>query len=226
MTGEFSGFPHQTLTFLAELEKNNNKEWFGEHRAHYDQFWVEVGNQFIVAAGRELGQIREGIHADPRINGSMFRINRDLRFSKDKRPYKEHLDLWFWEGERKTAISGFYFRLTPTTVYAGSGAHKFSKQELARYRTSVADKKQSAVLARAIAKIPEGVSGETYKRTPIVDGPMTPVQEQQLRHSALFTAAEREVGSWVGSRDVVDWAANQWKLQAPMHAWLVDNLGA
>ena len=69
---------------------------------------------------------------EPRINGSLFRINRDIRFSKDKSPYKAHLDLWFWEGEHRGWESpGFFFRLTPTKLMLGAGMHQFPKEHLA-----------------------------------------------------------------------------------------------
>jgi uncharacterized protein (DUF2461 family) len=54
--------------------------------------------------------------------GSIFRINRDTRFSKDKRPYKDHLDFWFWEGDRKAASSGLFARVSPDGVIVGAGA--------------------------------------------------------------------------------------------------------
>lgn len=60
------------------------------------------------------------------MNGSIMGINRDIRFSKDKSPYKDHLDLWFWTGDRKGwDTSGFFFRLTPDRLVLGEGMHGF-----------------------------------------------------------------------------------------------------
>lgn len=220
----FDGFPPQTLKFLKGIAANNNKLWFDEHRADYDEFWVEPGKEFVVGAGEKLPKIRKGIHAEPKINGSLFRINRDIRFSKDKTPYKQTLDLWFWEGERKGAVSGFYFRLTPTMVFAGAGAHGFDRDQLARYRVALQDSRKFKALQKAVDAIPEGVSGETFKRTPTTDKAVTEQQAKLLRHSAMFTAAERKVGKWVHTPEVLDWAADQWRIQAPMHTWLATNL--
>ena len=80
-----------------------------------------------------------GIATEARVNGSIFRINRDTRFSKDKTPYKDHLDFWFWEGQRKTALSGLFLRIAPAAVTVGAGAHGFDPTRLARYRAAVAD---------------------------------------------------------------------------------------
>ncbi len=83
----FDGFPRQTLTFLEGISKNNNEGWFDQRRANYDEYWVEAGKDFVVGAGEILRGIRKRVHAEPRINGALFRINRDIRFSKDKTPY-------------------------------------------------------------------------------------------------------------------------------------------
>ena len=68
-------------------------------------------------------------------------MNRDTRFSKDKTPYKDHLDFWFWEGERRRALSGFYMRITPTQLGIGVGAHGFDTEGLAAFRAAVIDTK-------------------------------------------------------------------------------------
>ncbi|MEM6991152.1 MAG: DUF2461 family protein, partial [Myxococcota bacterium] len=91
---KFDGFPKQTLTFLKGLGANNDKAWFTAHRADYDNYFMEPAKHFVVALGERLAKSSPGIHAEPKVNGSIFRINRDVRFSKDKRPYKDHLDLW------------------------------------------------------------------------------------------------------------------------------------
>jgi uncharacterized protein (TIGR02453 family) len=103
MTG-FAGFPPATLRFLGDLAENNTKAWFDEHRADYESNWVAPAKAFVSAAGEALTDLAPRIEAQPRVNGSIFRVNRDTRFSKDKSPYKDHLDFWFWEGERRSAV--------------------------------------------------------------------------------------------------------------------------
>src|SRR5439155_1012176 len=81
-----------------------------------------------------------GLRADPRVNGSILRINRDTRFSNDKRPYKTHLDLWLWEGDGPSrGCSGFFLRLEADRVGYGAGMHHFEKGMLAGYRAAVDD---------------------------------------------------------------------------------------
>jgi uncharacterized protein (DUF2461 family) len=85
--------------------------------------------------------------------GSIFRINRDTRFSPDKRPYKDHLDLWLWERDRKAAVSGLFARVSPELVGVGAGSHSLDKSALAASRGAVADTQAGPELARIVAGI-------------------------------------------------------------------------
>jgi hypothetical protein len=107
--------PADTIEFLADLRRHNNKGWFDAHRDRYETAYVEPAKAFVEAAAPGLATIVPGITAEPRVLGSIFRIHRDTRFSTDKRPYKDHLDFWFWQGARKTAVSGLFLRVSPDT---------------------------------------------------------------------------------------------------------------
>src|SRR5687768_6278639 len=131
----FAGFPRAALTFLRELGENYTRDWFHAHRDDYAMSLLEPPRDFVVAMGEELRGIGADVHADPRVNGSIFRINRDTRFSKDKRPYKDHLDLWFWEGEGPSRnCPGYWFRLAPERLILGAGRHRFGPPELEGFR--------------------------------------------------------------------------------------------
>jgi uncharacterized protein (TIGR02453 family) len=95
-TSGFSGFPKATITFLSGLSETNTKEWFEGNRDVYEAGYVEPARRFVESMGPRLKQVSPGVKYEPKINGSISRINRDVRFSKDKRPYKDHLDIWFW----------------------------------------------------------------------------------------------------------------------------------
>ncbi|MEI8084108.1 MAG: DUF2461 domain-containing protein [Actinomycetes bacterium] len=220
----FDGFPPQTLEFLDGLGRNNNKAWFDAHRTEYERYWLEVGCDFVVAAGEHLRTIRPDIVADPRINGSLFRINRDVRFSKDKTPYKDHLDIWFWEGKRKGAVSTFFFRLTASSSLVGVGSHQFDRDQLARFRQQVQNRVHGPELVRIANSLEYGLDGETLKRTPAVAAAVSDDQARLLRHTSASTMAQREAGPWVQTPEVLDWALGQWRQMAPLQAWLVDNV--
>ena len=124
-------FPAETVAFLTDLRAHNDKAWFDANRARYESGYLEPAKEFVELIGPALDELVPGIHAEPRVRGSIFRINRDVRFSSDKRPYKDHLDFWFWEGDRKAAVSGLFLRVWPDGVVVGAGAHGFDKHRLA-----------------------------------------------------------------------------------------------
>jgi len=109
----FAGFPEGPLEFLGGIRAHNTKDWFDAHRDEYEKFYVEPAIAFGAAVGLRLARIAPEIVTDARVNGSIFRINRDTRIAKDKRPYKDHLDFAFWEGERKASVSSFFVRGSP-----------------------------------------------------------------------------------------------------------------
>ena len=153
MTG-FGGFPAATRTFLAGIAENNTKEWFDAHRALYDEGYVGAGRAFVEAVGPELRKLSPTVQFAPKINGSISRVNRDTRFSRDKRLYKDHLDLFFWHGEKKGLDHpGFFVRLTAKDVWLGAGMHHFIDEGLTRYRDAVVDERSGKALVAAIEKV-------------------------------------------------------------------------
>jgi uncharacterized protein (TIGR02453 family) len=185
-TKRFS-FPSDTVGFLRDVRAHNDKAWFDANRDRYESAYLEPAKDFVQAIGPALDRIVPGMTAEPRVLGSIFRINRDTRFSKDKRPYKDHLDFWFWEGERKTSVSGLFMRVSPDGVVVGAGAHGFDKPRLARFRDAVAGSASGDELASVVGKLERAgheVGGETYARTPR-GFDVDEKRERLLRHSAL-----------------------------------------
>jgi uncharacterized protein (TIGR02453 family) len=150
----FAGFPIETAHFLRGIAAHNDKEWFTANRRLFDVGYVEAGRAFVEAMGPELEKISPEVRYEPRIGASLMRVNRDIRFSKDKRPYKDHLDLFFWHGERKGwTHPGFFLRLTVADVWIGAGMHHLEGDLLARYRDAVVDPRAGEALERAIAAV-------------------------------------------------------------------------
>ncbi|HEX2286754.1 MAG TPA: DUF2461 domain-containing protein, partial [Mycobacterium sp.] len=180
---------------------------------------------FTEVIGPRLNELVPGIRAEPRVGGSVFRINRDIRFSSDKRPYKDHLDFWFWEGDRKAAVSGLFLRVWPDGVVVGAGAHGFDKHQLATYRDAVADPATGAELAKVVGDLEavgHEIGGETYKRPPrgyAADG----IAERLLRHSALYVHEDLPAKAATSTR-LVDTVLGHWRTFIGVHRWLVANV--
>lgn len=150
----FSGFPAETFAFLAGIAEHNDKEWFSANRPLYEVGYVEPARAFVDAVGPELQAFSPGVMYEPKIGGSIMRVNRDTRFSRDKRPYKDHLDMFFWHGQRRGFTHpGFFLRLTADSVWLGAGMHHFQDETLTRYRDAVVDERSGQALVAAIAKV-------------------------------------------------------------------------
>lgn len=222
----FVGFSKATFAFLRGLEKNNDKAWFDAHRDDYEAHLIEPAKAFVSAVGERLARKFPDVHAEPRVNGSIFRINRDVRFSKDKTPYKTHLDLWFWEGpehSRSKDCPGYYFRLTPKQLILGAGMHGFDKDKLARYRANVANDARGAELAKVVNKLSklEGVriGNVGYKKVPSGYDASHP-RAELLRHDALNATWEGAVPNEVFKPAFVGLCVKRFERLAPLMAWI------
>jgi uncharacterized protein (TIGR02453 family) len=219
----FAGFPKETARFLAGIRQHNDKAWFDAHRADYERAFLAPAQAFVEALGPRLRKIDPAVQAQPGLNGSILRINRDVRFSKDKSPYKDHLDLWFWTGEEKGwDCSGFFFRLTADRLLLGAGMHGFVPPMLARYRAAVLDPKRGAALVAIVAKLRKAgyeVGTERYKKPPrgvAADH----LRAALLRHGGLHAGWEGKHPPQLGSAGLVGFVAGHFAKVAPLHAWL------
>lgn len=109
----------QTLRFLSELSQNNNKPWFDAHRKDYEAARIDFQNfiQLIIDDLQRTDATITGIAA----RDCLFRINRDVRFSKDKSPYKSNMGASIKRGGKKSAFAGYYFHLEPGKSFIGGG---------------------------------------------------------------------------------------------------------
>lgn len=116
-------FTPATYAFLRDLAANNEKEWFETNRRRYKRDVKEPAIRFILDFAPQLERVSRHFRADPRANGgSLFRIHRDVRFSKDKSPYKTHTGIQFRHDAGKDAHTpGFYLHLEPGQVFVGIG---------------------------------------------------------------------------------------------------------
>jgi len=108
--------------FFAELKRHNNKAWFDANKRRYETDVRDPLLEFISDFQPILRRITPNLVADPRpVGGSMFRIYRDIRFSKDKTPYKTYASAHFAHLDRSRPSPGYYLSLAPGQVYAGIG---------------------------------------------------------------------------------------------------------
>ena len=220
---EFNGFSKELVQFFKKLKKNNTKPWFDKHRNDYEDNVLFPSREFVVNMGKRLHKIAPGVNAIPKVNQSLFRINRDTRFSKDKSPYKTCMGIWFWEGKRKRMeCSGFYFHHEDDRQLIGAGIHTFPRPLLDIYREAVVDKKLGRELRNAVNKVKEKgypVGGNHYKRIPRGFDESHPNAEFLL-YNGLHAVLDEKIPKQFYSEAIIDYAFSHYKNMAPIHQWL------
>lgn len=219
----FQGFPADAINFLTALRMNNNKAWFVEHKQDYDLHIMQPARDFVVAMGKRLGELSPGVIADPRVNKSIFRIYRDVRFSHDKTPYKTHLALLFWAGEgAKLENPGYYFHLEAENLMLGGGIYQFSKPMLKAYRNAVVNPVLGPALYQLMADLKEkgyDVGSQTYKRVPRDYDPNHPYADL-LRYSGFTMGIDLGLHPTLHTPALVDTCIEIYRDAKPMINWL------
>ena len=226
-TPSFAGFPEETFRFLRGISEKNDKAWLDAHRDDYERGYVEPARAFVAALGPRLRALCATIRFEPKVNGSIFRINRDVRFSKDKTPYKDHLDLWFWHGEKRGwDTPGFFFRLTPKALMIGAGMHQLGKPLLEAYREAVVAPASGRALVKAIDAVkaagPYSLGGATRKTVP---RGFDPEHERAalLLHEGLWADATVDVAV-ARTPKLVDTCARCFEAVWPLGRWLLKHV--
>ena len=154
----FTGFRKRFFGFFEELAANNEKAWFEANRARYEADVKAPLQDFIVTIAPKLKRISPNFIADPKT--SMFRIHRDVRFSKDKSPYKTNAGLHFRHVRGKDAhVPGFYLHLQPDAVFYGGGIWKPDPAALGRIRGAIAENTRAWERAKANPKLTAAFDG-------------------------------------------------------------------
>ncbi len=163
-------FRCEAIEFLNEIRNNNSKEWFTANRARYEELILEPSRHFVQEMGEKLLILEPYINAVPKVNGSLFRIYRDTRLSKDKTPIKSRIGIIFWRGSGKRLQSAnFYLHFSPDELLVATGIRGFSKDTLDGYREYIKNKERTKELKSIIADLKEkGFSfpKPKYKRYP------------------------------------------------------------
>ncbi|MFJ1754392.1 DUF2461 domain-containing protein [Kitasatospora sp. NPDC088134] len=205
---DFRGWPAEALEFYEHLEADNSKTFWAAHRAVYDE---------VVRAPMEALLARLEPEFGP---GKIFRPNRDVRFSADKSPYKTHLGGYL--------ESGGYVQLSADGLACGLGYYHLASDQLARYRTAVAEDVPGAELERVVARVraagPQVVGRDSLKTAPR-GVPKDHPRIELLRHKGLIAWQEWEPAAWLGTAAAYGRITGFLHAAAPLHAWLENHVG-
>ncbi len=225
---DFKGFPKELPKFLSQLQKNNTVAWFSARKEDYDTIVKHPSEEFVSSMGEELKIFCPGINAIPKVNKSLFRINRDIRFSTDKSPYKTNLGILFWEGPgKRMESSGFYFHLEGDMMMLGCGLYIFPKPIIQKFRETVMDKKKGKELQKIIETLVSngyGMGTKYYKKIPKEFSPSTEFEKEYLLYSGLSTYMEFPISDILFSPGIIDFTRNHFEKMNPLQRWIVKYL--
>lgn len=227
---KFPGFPAEMISFLQGLEKNNHREWFNDHKDEYQKYYLTPASDFTFAFGPRLKRISTGLVIDPALNGSgsLFRIYRDIRFSKDKTPYNTDIRFYFWEGSgKKLENPGYYIQISAEGGRVYAGQYIFTQSLLTVFRDAITDDHLGTELEEILNGIlstgPFHIGGSHFKRVPAGYDPNHP-RAEFLKYNGLYLSSELIGRELLLGPEFIDICYEQCVKMAPLHHWLVKNI--
>lgn len=227
MPNNFKGFPAAGLEFLKQLENNNNRNWFARHKTEYTELLLMPAQLFVADLGEKLLQLIPQLQFDLRTNGSgsILRIHRDIRFSKDKRPYHTYLRILFWEGVlKKMKNPGIFISIDKNGAKIHTGQYRFDPGQLKTFRKSVSDDRLGSQLENAVNQLKSSadyeIGGEHYKRIPSAFDRNHP-RAEYLKFNSFYTKSKIIGTEVIQSPAFIDVCFAEIKNMMPIHQWLV-----
>lgn len=211
----FAGWPKSALQFFNGLHRDNSKAFFEAHRKTYERDVRQPMEALLAELEQDLG---------PGWETKIFRLNRDLRFSPDKRPYKEQVGAYFWS---KAKACGHYLQISGEGLYVANGCHEMAADQLTRYRDAVA-KTDGLKLARTVESLTAAgyqVTEASLKRVPgghSADHPRADL----LRRTGLMASRNWRPGPWLHTVEAKQRVRAAMKDSKPLTEWLERQVGA
>ncbi len=220
-------FTPALFDFLADLIVNNRREWFQANRDRYERDVKDALLGFVSDFGERLPEISPHMIADPRPSGgSMFRIYRDMRFSKDKSPYKTNAGVHFrHEVGREVHGPGLYLHMEPGNVFAAAGIWRPDSATVGKIRGAIVDnpKQWEAIVNDGRFNSNYGLEGESLKRAPKGIDPAHPLIEHlKLKSFAAGTTFSQDDAC---SPDFIDTYVDSCQTAGPFMKFLCDSVG-
>ncbi len=190
----FEGFSENAIVFLKELAKNNNKDWFEQHRKMYTDSLLEPLKLLVTDLQLTLKSIDNKIETTPAVNKTISRIHRDTRFSNDKSPFRTSQWLSF---KRPSKIWGnvpeFYFYFTPEKYEFGMGFYSATPQNMEKIRSTIFEypEKFKSIIDVYNAQKIFVLGGENYKRP--VQNSLSEEFQEWFQKKSLYLRCEKKM---------------------------------
>lgn len=219
-------FTPALFKFLRDLRENNNRDWFNANKSRYEDQVKDPSLRFISDFGDHLRKISPNFNADPRpVGGSLFRIYRDVRFAKDKSPYKTAVGIQFRHKKGKDAHApGFYLHLEPGEIFAAAGMWHPDGGSLKQIRDALVEDPARWKRVKAGKGLKEfEFGGDSLKRPPKGYDPEHPLVEDLKRKD--FMCHTRLTQKAVTEADFPKRLAGLYRQTGPLVRLLCDAVG-
>jgi uncharacterized protein (TIGR02453 family) len=205
-----AGIPLGAMEFFAELEMNNDRDWWAAHKKQ----WQDDVRDPLQAL---TDQLRDEFGA-----AKLFRPHRDVRFSLDKSPYKTHQGAVV----ATAAGMGYYVQVGAGGLMTGAGWYQPAPAQVAAFREAVLEDRTGRELDEAVSSLRAGgfeIGGDTLKTAPRGIDPGHP-RIALLRHRSLLASAEHGTPSWLETEEVAERVRTDWRAFRPLMEWLANSL--
>ena len=217
----FKGFPKEGITFLKNLERNNNRDWFQKNKQVFKRALEEPGGSFLEEMSEEIASL-----TGESMGGKLFRVYRDVRFSKDKTPYNAHIRMSFVSQGCGANVCGekpmFCFSIEPEILTLGVGNFEFSKDKLPSYQDAVANDESGTSLETILAEMMGKsfrIESPEYKRVPKGFDPDHP-RGPHLRRKGLTVWHDSPIPKELSEHRAVNRCIEKYREMLPVYQWL------
>ncbi len=219
----FEGFADRDARFFRALAKNQRRDWFAAHHDEYEAGWQSPMKALLEEVRERLDPLfPHHPLADPKV----FRIHRDVRFSKDKSPYKTHIGGYValaGGGNGPSAIAPLYLHVGTTERFAAAGHYMMDGPQLARFRAAVLDERSGARLGAMLKRLRragyEPGAHDTLKNVPRGIDPSHP-RAEILKRKGLIVSFPEIPRDLLVRRELLDWLVKQARRAVPLVEWL------
>jgi len=226
--GPFTGFAKDAMAFWHELASEMNRDWFAANKARYEAQWVQPMQALLDEVARRIAPAYRPLTLGaPKV----MRIHRDVRFSKDKTPYKTHIGAVVTVAGKKVGEGGnaaMYVHVGLDEEFVGVGCYMFDADKLARWRKAVAGK-PGAELQQIVARLRKAgyvVGGhDDYKQVPRGFAPDHP-RAELLKLRGLTGSFPEIPRGLLLKPGLADWLVEHGKAMAPLVTWLHRHVGS
>ena len=207
----FQGFPAEAFAFYQRLEADNSRTFWDTHKSGYQRYVREPVRALVGELEAEFGQ------------ATVFRPQRDIRFSSDKSPYKSYQGAFV----ERFPGTGWYVQVSADGLMASGGFHSHAPDQVGRYRVAVDSERSGSKLAAIVAGLRDGglsIGGDRVKTRPR-GVPADHPRIELLRHRSLTAGRDWPAGPLLQDRGALSLVRQTWQQLVPLCDWLGEHVG-